>query len=416
MPFFHYTNSELHCEQLALSSLADSQQTPAYIYSQAALRSAWDAYAQALAGVPVSICYAVKANSNISLLRLLASWGSGFDIVSGGELERVLQAGARPESVVFSGVGKSRAEIVRALQVGIRALHVESEQELDLIAAIAQQLDCSAGIALRINPDLSVDTHAYIGTGKADSKFGVSAEQALPLYAKILAHKHLRAVGISAHLGSQIFTPEVYPQLAQYLLKIVEQLRQLGIKLEYLDLGGGLGVAYTDSDKQATPAQLLQPVLPLLAPTGLQLLLEPGRSLVAASAILLTRVLYSKRAGNTNYLIVDAAMNDLLRPALYQAWHQVQPVRLSSKATSKPYHIVGPICESGDFLALDRELPELTSGDLLAINHCGAYASSMASNYNSRNRACELLVDRQDYQLIRRRESYADQMRTELEA
>ena len=405
----------MHCEQLALSAVAAEHDTPCYVYSQAALRSAWESYRQALGDTPATICYAVKANGNVNLLRLLAEWGSGFDIVSGGELERVRCAGADMAKVVFSGVGKTAPEIKRALQLGVRALHVESAPELDLIGDIAAGMGVVASVCMRVNPDLSVDTHDYISTARADNKFGVPAAEALELYARSARHRHLRPVGLSAHLGSQIFAPTAFQSLLSFLLDLLQRLRAQGIELEYLDIGGGLGVDYQGDKEQLQPRDLLHALAPLLAENSVELILEPGRSLVAASAVLLTRVLYSKRAGNTHYAIVDAAMNDLLRPALYQAWHDVRPVSLAAPGDERDrYNIVGPICESGDFLALDRDLPRLQSGDLLAISHCGAYASSMASNYNSRNRACELLVDGADARVIRRRESYSDQMHLEL--
>ena len=405
----------MHCEQLALSAVAAEHDTPCYVYSQAALRSAWESYRQALGDTPATICYAVKANGNVNLLRLLAEWGSGFDIVSGGELERVRCAGADMAKVVFSGVGKTAPEIKRALQLGVRALHVESAPELDLIGDIAAGMGVVASVCMRVNPDLSVDTHDYISTARADNKFGVPAAEALELYSRSARHRHLRPVGLSAHLGSQIFAPTAFQSLLSFLLDLLQRLRVQGIELEYLDIGGGLGVDYQGDKEQLQPRDLLQALAPLLAKNSVELILEPGRSLVAASAVLLTRVLYSKHAGSTHYAIVDAAMNDLLRPALYQAWHEVRPVSLTTLETEHDrYNIVGPICESGDFLALDRDLPRLQSGDLLAISHCGAYASSMASNYNSRNRACELLVDGADARVIRRRESYSDQMHLEL--
>ena len=405
----------MHCEQLALSAVAAEHDTPCYVYSQAALRSAWESYRQALVDTSATICYAVKANGNVNLLRLLAEWGSGFDIVSGGELERVRCAGADMAKVVFSGVGKTAPEIERALQLGVRALHVESAPELDLIADIAAGLGVVASVCMRVNPDLSVDTHDYISTARADNKFGVPAGEALELYARSARHRHLRPVGLSAHLGSQIFAPTAFQSLLSFLLDLLQRLRAQGIELEYLDIGGGLGVDYQGDKEQLQPRDLLRALAPLLAENSVELILEPGRSLVAASAVLLTRVLYSKRAGSTHYAIVDAAMNDLLRPALYQAWHEVRPVSLAALETERDrYNIVGPICESGDFLALDRDLPRLLGGDLLAISHCGAYASSMASNYNSRNRACELLVDGADARIIRRRESYSDQLSLEL--
>ena len=409
---FNYQNGELHCEAVALSELARDHGTPCYVYSQNELRRAWQAYSRALSGRKASVCYAVKANGNIALLKLLADWGAGFDIVSGGELERVLAAGVAPDKVLFSGVGKSDEEIRLALSLGVRALHVESAQELDRIAAIATTLHKPAPLALRVNPDLAVDTHAYIGTGKADSKFGVSPTEALELYRRAAAHQWLTPVGISAHLGSQIFSHDVYQRLAQSLLALYSQLKEAGIKLDYLDIGGGLGVAY-QQQPGLQPEQVLTPVLEQLKATGLELVLEPGRSLVATSAVLLSRVLYTKRAGSTNYAVVDAAMNDLLRPALYSAWHDVQMVAERSGVASQSYDIVGPVCESGDFLAKGRELA-LAPGDLVAIRDCGAYVSSMASNYNSRNRSCELLVDGDAARLIKRRESYQRQLELEL--
>ena len=392
----------LRLEGVALADIAAAHGTPTYVYSLAALSAAFEAYRDALAGRPALVCYAVKANSNLGVLSAFARLGAGFDIVSGGELARVLAAGGSAARVVFSGVGKSEAEMRQALDAGIRCFNVESAAELDRLSAVAQQMGKVAPIALRVNPDVDPKTHPYISTGLRSNKFGVAFDEALTLYRRAAALPGLRVAGIGCHIGSQLLDGAPVVEAAEKVLGLVDRLAAEGIVLEHIDLGGGLGIRYRDENPPAV-AEYLAPLLSLLEGRREELLLEPGRSLVGNAGLLLTRIEYLKPGVEKNFAVVDAAMNDLARPALYDAWHDVVEVAPRA-AASRPYEIVGPICESGDFLAHDRELA-VEPGDLLALLSAGAYGMAMSSNYNTRPRAAELIVDGERVHLVRAREA-----------
>ena len=398
---FDYRDGELCAEDLPLSAIAEQFGTPCYIYSRAALTGAFDDYRTALAGREAMICYAVKANPNLAILNLFARLGAGFDIVSGGELARVLAAGGDPARVVFSGVAKSRNEMRVALQAGIHCFNVESATELELLDQVAGTLGVKAPISLRVNPDVDPKTHPYIATGLKNSKFGVAFDEALPLYRRAQGLPHLVIRGIDCHIGSQLLDPAPAAEATQKILRLADTLAAEGMPLAHLDLGGGMGIRYRD---EAVPsaAEYLRPMLEQLAGRKEKLLFEPGRSLVGNAGILLTRVDVLKPGSEKNFAIVDAAMNDLLRPALYDAWHDILPVRRDGEVERR-YEIVGPVCESGDFLGHGRSLA-LREGDLLAVMSAGAYGMAMSSNYNSRPRAAEVMVDRGTAQLVRQRE------------
>lgn len=405
-PFFSYAGSSLHCEQVALSQVADQFGTPTYVYSKAAITDAMSAYLNALGDHPGMICYAVKANSNLAVLQLLAELGAGFDIVSVGELARVLAAGGRADKVVFSGVAKKREEMVAALEAGIHCFNVESVAELELLAKVAQELGKEAPVSLRVNPDVDAKTHPYISTGLAENKFGISMEHAYQAYTFAHATKGLRVIGIDCHIGSQLTELAPFQDALDRVLDLVDRLRETGIALEHVDAGGGLGVRYKDE----TPPDITEYVQALkgpLAARGLGLMLEPGRSIVANAGTLITQVDFLKTTEKHNFALVDAAMNDLLRPALYQAWMDIKPLEINSDATEKTWNIVGPVCETGDFLGKDRRLA-LSAGDRLAVLGAGAYGFVMASNYNTRPRAAEIMIDGDQMHLVRERETVAD--------
>lgn len=398
---------EARVEGVALADIAARYGTPCYVYSQAALTAAFAAYRAALAGRNARICYAVKANSNLSILKLFAQLGAGFDIVSGGELVRVLAAGGTPDKVVFSGVGKSRAEIRQALEAGIHCFNVESASELGLLNLVAGEMSLCAPIALRVNPDVDPKTHPYISTGLKTAKFGVTFESAVELYRRARVLPHLRIRGIACHIGSQLLDPQPAADAAGKLLDLVDALAAENIVFEHIDLGGGMGIRYRDENVLPV-GDYLAPILARLAGRKEMLLFEPGRSLVGNAGLLLTRVEVLKHGEEKNFAVVDAAMNDLARPALYDAYHEIQKVGAGGTATeTRTYEIVGPICESGDFLAHDRELA-LAEGDLLAILSAGAYGMAMSSNYNTRPRAAEVMVEGASVRLIRRRETIAE--------
>jgi len=408
-PHFPIRDGILHVEDIALTDLADRHGTPLYVYSRAALHEAWQRYADAIKGRNALVCYGVKANSNLAVLHEFQQLGAGFDIVSGGEFARVLAAGAPAGRIVFSGVGKQNWEIRRALSAGIKCFNVESAAELERLADIAQEMGVRAPVSLRVNPDVDAGTHPYISTGLKENKFGVDILKAPALYRQASQHPALEVVGVDCHIGSQITEISPYLDALDKLLGLIETLAGEGIALRHLDLGGGLGIRYTD-ETPPHPADLLDPVFAALAARGLdhlQLILEPGRSLVGNAGVLLTRVEYLKPTDARNFAIVDAAMNDLMRPALYEAWHDVVPVQPRNGTPIETYDVVGPICESGDWLARGRPLP-LEQGDLLAILSAGAYGFSMSSQYNTRPRAAEILVDGQRHWVIRPRESVQD--------
>jgi diaminopimelate decarboxylase len=416
-PGFSYRHGYLFVEDVDLREIAERHGTPCYVYSRAALTAAFESYRSALHNATTQeamICYAVKANSNLAILNLFARLGAGFDIVSGGELARVIAAGGDPGKVVFSGVGKSANEIQQALQAGIHCFNVESTRELERINDIAGALKLRAPISLRVNPDVDAKTHPYISTGLKNNKFGIPFEDALPLYRHARTLPHLAIRGIDCHIGSQLLDPAPAAEAAQKILALTDTLRSEGLALEHIDLGGGLGIRYHD-ESAPDPQTYLAPILKQLHGRPEKLLIEPGRSLVGNAGLLLTRVEVIKPGSEKNFAIVDAAMNDLMRPALYDAWHDILPVQHAGTAHKSPtrsYEIVGPVCESGDFLGHDRHLA-LQEGELLAIMSAGAYGMAMSSNYNSRPRAAEIMVDGTTQHLIRRREKTEDLYATE---
>ena len=402
MKFFPYQGGTLCAENVPLTEVAKQFGTPAYVYSRAAIEHGFRAFSDACAGRDVLICYSVKANSNLAVLNLLARLGSGFDIVSGGELARVLAAGGRADKTVFSGVGKSEAELRTALDAGVLCFNVESEGELERLSSIAAAAGKTASVSLRVNPDVDPRTHPYIATGLRESKFGIPYDAAIPLYRKAAKLPGIRITGIDVHIGSQITDIEPFVAALDKVLEFVDVLDATGVRLDHLDLGGGLGIRYRDEN----PPELeryLGALFQRLGGRKVRLLFEPGRALVGNTGLLLTRVEYLKHGTDRNFAVVDAAMNDLVRPALYDAWHEVLPV-LRREGGARRYDVVGPVCESADFLAKDRALT-VAAGDLLAIMSAGAYGMAMSSNYNSRPRAPEIIVDGSSSRLVRERET-----------
>ena len=398
---FTYRDGELHAEGVPLSRIAAEFGTPTYVYSRAAIAAAFRDYDAAFADLPHLVCYAMKANSNLAILKLLADLGSGFDIVSGGEFARVLAIGGDPAKVVFSGVGKTQTEMADALARDILCFNVESEGELDRLNEVAAQLGKRAPVSFRVNPDVDPKTHPYIATGLKESKFGVAFADAPALYRRAARMPHIAVHGIDIHIGSQITEIKPYREAAEKVLDLVDRLGADGIPLEHIDLGGGIGIRYRDETPVSIPAYATM-VRTVFAGRSERLLFEPGRRIVGSAGVLLTRVEYLKPGAAKNFAIVDAAMNDLLRPALYAAWHPVDAVR-PRVGGERPWDVVGPVCESGDFLARDRTL-SLAPGDLLAVGAAGAYSMAMSSNYNTRPRACEVMVDGADAHVVRHRE------------
>ncbi|MBV8046503.1 MAG: diaminopimelate decarboxylase [Paludibacterium sp.] len=399
----HYRENDLYIEDLPLADIAAQYGTPAYVYSQDALTAAYDDYRAAFAELDPLLCYAVKANSNLSILRHFAHLGAGFDIVSGGELARVLAAGADAGKVVFSGVGKSESEMLAALDAGIKCFNVESLNELLKLNAVAGLAGKVAPISLRVNPDVDAQTHPYISTGLKDNKFGIAYDAALAIYQQAQSLPNLRIIGIDCHIGSQLTDAAPLIDALDRLLALIDQLAKAGITLHHLDIGGGLGIRYRDE----TPPDLAAFSTALaerLQGRALQLVMEPGRSLVGNAGILLTKVEYLKLGEHKNFAVVDAAMNDLMRPSLYSAYHSILPVKRHAHLVPVTVDVVGPICESSDFLGKDRQLA-VAEGELLAIMSCGAYGSTMASNYNTRTRAAEIMVSGGDSRVIRQRET-----------
>lgn len=395
----------MFAEDLAVDQIAEQYGTPCYIYSQATLERHWRAFDNPFAEHPHLICYAVKANSNIAILNLLARLGSGFDIVSVGELQRVLAAGGEPGKIVFSGVGKREDEIRAALSVGIRCFNVEVSGELDRINRIAAELDVIAPVSFRVNPDVDAKTHPYISTGLKENKFGIDIHQAIHEYRRAAQMSHIKAVGIDCHIGSQLTDSAPFLDALDRVLSVVDQLQTEGITLHHLDLGGGLGICYRD-EQPPQPAEYIAAILARLGNRNYDILLEPGRAIVGNAGILLTKVEYLKPTAGKNFAIVDAAMNDLVRPSLYGAWQDIIPVDAASEAAQQEWDIVGPVCETGDFLGKNRAL-KIAEGDLLAVRSAGAYGFTMSSNYNSRPRAAEVMVDGAQSHLIRARETLA---------
>ncbi len=405
MDFFTDHNDTLHVEDVPLTRIAEQFGIPCFVYSRAALTAAYRAYERGFGDHPYLICYAAKANSNIAVLDVLARLGSGFDIVSGGELKRVLAAGGDPRKVVFSGVGKSEAELREALAAGILCFNVESESEMRRLARIADEAHVVAPVSIRVNPDVDARTHPYISTGLRQNKFGVRFEDALRLYRQAHASDALRVVGIDCHIGSQLTDLAPMADAARKVVSLVDELAADGIEIEHIDFGGGLGIRYTEESPPAHE-RLVRMLLETLGERRHTVMIEPGRSLVGNAGVLLTRVEYLKHGDEKNFAVIDAAMNDLMRPALYDAHHDIRPVRRTAQP-AMTYDVVGPVCETGDFLGKERSLA-ISEGDLLAVMSAGAYAMSMSSNYNTRPRAAEIMVDGGEVHLIRARERVDD--------
>ncbi|WP_304639237.1 diaminopimelate decarboxylase [Pseudomonas sp.] len=406
MTAFEYKNGELHAEQVAVAAIASAHGTPCFVYSRTAIEQAYRAWDDALQGVPHLVCFAVKANSNLAVLNVLARLGAGFDIVSGGELERVLAAGGQPSRIVFSGLGKTEAEMRRALELGIHCFNIESAAELERLQRVAAELDVQAPISLRVNPDVDAKTHPYISTGLKENKFGIDIASALAVYRRAAELPNISVQGVDCHIGSQLTDDTPFLDALQRLLALVDELAAAGISIRHLDLGGGLGVTYRDETPPA-PGVYLAKVREQLAGRDLTVLFEPGRSIVANAGILLTEVNLLKPTEHKNFAIIDAAMNDLIRPALYGAWMAIDAVRPRDDRPTLEWDIVGPVCETGDFLGKDRSLA-LAEGDLLAVRSAGAYGFVMSSNYNTRPRAAEVMVDGDQFHLIRRREELSE--------
>ena len=407
MDYFSYKNQSLHAEDIDVKALAAQYGTPLYVYSRATLERHWHAFNDALGDHPHLICYAVKANSNIGVLSVLAKLGSGFDIVSGGELARVIEAGGDMSKVVFSGVGKTPDEIEFALQQGIHCFNVESEPELERINAVAGKLGKKAPISLRINPDVDAKTHPYISTGLKANKFGIARERAVEVYSLAASLEHLNVVGMDCHIGSQLTETGPFVDALDRLLELVDELSAKGIEISHLDVGGGLGVTYKD-ETPPHPKEYAKAIAAKMAGREhLTLIMEPGRAIAANAGIMLTKVEFVKEGEEKSFAIVDAAMNDLIRPSLYSAWMSIIPVDENPAHKPHVYDVVGPICETGDFIGKDRELA-IAPGDLLAVRSAGAYGFVMASNYNTRCRPAELLVDKSDVHVVRERENLKD--------
>jgi len=403
MDFFDYKNNTLFAEDVSLNEIAKEHGTPCYVYSRATLERHWHAFNDAFGDQPHLICYSVKANSNIAILNLLARLGSGFDIVSVGELERVLKAGGDPKKVVFSGVGKRADEMQRALEVGIRCFNIESVDELERLNTVAGKIDKVANISIRVNPDVDAKTHPYISTGLKENKFGIDINYVKGVYLHAAAMHNINIVGIDCHIGSQLTEVEPFMDALEHLLNLADELEEHDITIKHIDLGGGLGVRYKD-EEPPLPSDYTEKLFSNEKLKAYEIIIEPGRAIAANTAVLLTKVEYLKLTDEKNFAIVDAGMNDLIRPALYQSWQEIIPVNENFLISKESYDIVGPICESADFLGKDRELA-LQQDDLLAVRSAGAYGFTMASNYNSRPRVAEILVDGDKTALIRKRES-----------
>lgn len=412
MDHFEYRNGQLHAENVAVADIARAHGTPCYVYSRATLERHWHAFNDAFGAQPHLVCYAVKANSNLAILNLFARLGSGFDIVSGGELERVLRAGGDPSKVVFSGLGKKVAEIRRALEVGIRCFNIESEAELDRINTVAGDMGKVASISLRVNPDVDAQTHPYISTGLKENKFGIEIGRAEAVYLKAAAMPNLKVVGIDCHIGSQLLTLTPFMDALQRLLALAERLQTQGIKIHHLDIGGGLGVRYQEGQAAPSPADYMAQLFTDERLRQYEIFVEPGRAIAANAGILVTEVEFLKLSEYKNFAVVDAAMNDLIRPALYSAWQEIIPVVPRTEGETVTYDIVGPVCETADFLGKERDL-NIQPGDFLAVRSSGAYGFTMASNYNTRPRAAEVMVAGDEVYVVRERETFDDLLRGE---
>jgi len=409
MNSFHYQDGELFCEQLPVAEIAQREGTPFYLYSHETLIRHYQAFDEAFGDLDHLVCYSVKACSNLSVISLFASLGGGCDVVSGGELFRALQAGVQADKIVFSGVGKSAAEINAALDAGILMFNVESSQELDFINELAEKRCLSAPVSLRINPDVDPQTHPYISTGLSTNKFGIPISEAVSLYQRAASLSNIKVIGVDCHIGSQLTKVSPFRDALDRIKSLIEELRRLKIDIRYLDIGGGLGITY-DEERPPLPAEYAKAVMGVVNDLGCVLIMEPGRALVGNAGILVSKVLYTKLGVTKNFVIVDAGMNDLVRPSLYNAYQKIVPVRefKGKEMDKKIVDVVGPICESGDFLAQERLLPPLKSGNLLAVMGAGAYGFTMSSNYNSRPRVPEVMVKGKEYQIIRRRETFND--------
>ncbi len=405
MAQFDFRDGELFAEGTSVSEIAETVGTPCYIYSREAFEQHWEAYDSAFGDHPHLVCFAVKANSNLAVLNVLAKKGSGFDIVSGGELKRVIAAGGDPEKIVFSGVAKTEDDIALALMNNIKSINIESPAELDRIQKVAESMDMIAPISVRVNPDVDPETHPYISTGLEEAKFGVPMSQALEVYQRAQAASHIHVHGIACHIGSQITTTNPFIDALNLVLALVKEIKAEGIEIEHLDLGGGLGITYSD-ETPPSPKQYIDEILSTLKANDIDLpvSLEPGRSIAGNAGILVTKVEYLKSNEGKNFAIVDAAMNDLMRPSLYDAFHDIVPVKASTDKTEAEYDVVGPVCETGDILGKNRTLA-VDSDDLLAIKSAGAYGFVMASNYNTRPRAAEIMADGEKWHTVRKRET-----------
>ncbi len=410
---FEYRGGVLFCEDVEVERIAMQAGTPLYVYSASAIRARFREYDEALSGAPHRVCYAVKANGNLSVLRLLAEAGAGFDIVSGGELFRVARAGGDLNGVVFAGVGKKRDEIEQALEAGIHSFNCESEAEIALIDALAVRMGKQASVAIRVNPDVDAATHPYISTGLKEHKFGIDIGQVEQVYERARGFAGVRMEGVACHIGSQLLDTSPLLEAARRLVDLVERLRARGFEIKYLDLGGGIGVPYEPGDARPDVAGFLAAIRDLVKDHRLTLLFEPGRSIVAEAGALVTRLLYRKPGLGKEFMVVDAAMTELIRPALYGAYHEIVPLRTSRVPGRVTADVVGPVCESADFLAKDRELPQVLPGEFMAVMTAGAYGWVASSNYNARPRAAEVLVDGDQWRVVRTRESYEDLIRGE---
>ncbi|MAR93224.1 MAG: diaminopimelate decarboxylase [Pseudomonadota bacterium] len=410
MTVFDYRDNRLYAEQLPVERIARAVGTPCYIYSRQALETAWQAFDDAFGDHPHLVCFAVKANSNLAVLNVLAKLGAGFDIVSQGELERVLRAGGDPAKVVFSGVGKLPREMARALEVGVHCFNVESEAELELLNQVAGKLDRVAAVSLRVNPDVDAQTHPYISTGLKENKFGIDIDRASEVFQRAAELPYIEVKGIDCHIGSQLTSVAPFMDAMDRLLERIDQLAAQGIRIAHLDIGGGLGVRYRD-EQPPSPGDYVGALLEKIGARQLTVVMEPGRAIAANAGIMVTEVQLLKSTGIKHFAVVDGAMNDLIRPSLYSAWQDIIPVAPRPGATTA-YDVVGPVCETGDFLGKDRPLC-VQPGDLLAVCSAGAYGFVMSSNYNTRNRAPEVMVDGDQFYIIRRRETYEDQFALE---
>jgi diaminopimelate decarboxylase len=409
---FTYSGNDYYCEQTPLADLAHRVGTPCYVYSSQVILNNYHAYTDAFGDLPHTVCYAVKANGSLAVLNLLAKAGAGFDIVSGGELYRVLAAGGDPSKVVFSGVGKTAGEVEFALGKGIHSFNCESEAELSLIDAMAARLGVTAGFSIRVNPDVDAVTHPYISTGLSQHKFGIAIAQAAQVYEQSRRFRNLAAEGVSCHIGSQILDPSPILEAVDKVLALARALREQGHPIKHLDLGGGLGVAYYAGEEAPKIREFVECLRARVKASGLTVMVEPGRSIVGPAGVLLTRVLYRKKNGEKEFIVVDAAMNDLIRPSLYKAHHEILPLRQNGLPPVKA-DVVGPVCETGDFLARDRVMANAMPGDYLAVCTAGAYGFVLSSNYNARVRAPEALVEGASWRVVREREKYADLVRGE---